>query len=93
MASHPAEENLMLNRLIIFAVALLFLPPIALTLALAGTLVEKRRVALTAGTLGTDSVAFGIWFAFVILMLGALNFVPALTLGPVVEHMNLLVSQ
>ena len=67
--------------------------PIALTLALAGTLVEKRRVALTAGTLGTDSVAFGIWFAFVILMLGALNFVPALTLGPVVEHMNLLVSQ
>jgi len=33
MASHPAEENLMLNRLITFAVALLFLPPIALTLA------------------------------------------------------------
>jgi hypothetical protein len=33
MAGHPAEENLMLNRLIIFAVALLFLPPIALTLA------------------------------------------------------------
>jgi K+-transporting ATPase ATPase A chain len=67
--------------------------PIAVTLALAGTLVEKRRVAQTAGTLDTDSVAFGVWFGFVILMLGALNFVPALTLGPVIEHMNLFVPQ
>ena len=66
--------------------------PIAVTFALAGTLVGKRRVALTAGTLDTDSLAFGLWFAFVIVMLGALNFVPALTLGPIVEHMNLFVS-
>lgn len=67
--------------------------PVALTLALAGTLVEKRRVAQTAGTLDTDSLAFGVWFGFVILMLGALNFIPALTLGPIIEHMNLFVPQ
>ena len=65
----------------------------AVTLALAGTLVEKRRVAQTAGTLDTDSLAFGVWFGFVILMLGALNFIPALTLGPIIEHMNLFVPQ
>jgi K+-transporting ATPase ATPase A chain len=66
---------------------------VAVTLALAGTLVEKRRVAQTAGTLDTDSLAFGVWFGFVILMLGALNFIPALTLGPIIEHMNLFVPQ
>ena len=67
--------------------------PVALTLALAGTVVEKRRVAQTAGTLDTDSMAFGVWFGFVILILGALNFVPALTLGPIIEHMNLFVPK
>ena len=67
--------------------------PVALLLALSGTLVEKRRVAMTAGTLDTDSLAFGVWFGFVILMLGALNFIPALTLGPLIEHVNLFVSR
>jgi potassium-transporting ATPase potassium-binding subunit len=67
--------------------------PVAMLLALSGALVEKRRVALTAGTLDTDSLAFGVWFGFVFLMLGALNFIPALTLGPVIEHMNLFVSR
>ena len=63
--------------------------PAALTLALAGALVEKKRVAETVGTLDTDSLAFGLWFCFVIVMIGALNFLPAFTLGPIIEHMNL----
>ena len=63
--------------------------PAALTLALAGSLVEKRRVAQSIGTLATDSVAFGIWLCFVIVMVGALNFLPALALGPIIEHMSL----
>jgi potassium-transporting ATPase potassium-binding subunit len=63
--------------------------PAALILALAGALVEKKRVAETAGTLATDTMAFGIWFSFVIFIIGALNFLPVFTLGPIIEHMNL----
>jgi K+-transporting ATPase ATPase A chain len=63
--------------------------PAVLLLALAGSIVEKKRVAQSAGTMPTDSLAFGIWLCFVIVMVGALNFLPALTLGPVIEHMNL----
>ena len=63
--------------------------PAALTLALAGVLVEKKHVAQTAGTLATDTLAFGIWFGFVVLIIGALNFLPVFTLGPIIDHMTL----
>lgn len=66
--------------------------PAALILGLAGALVEKKHVAQTAGTLDTDSVAFGLWFCFVIVMIAALNFLPSFTLGPLVEHINLFFS-
>jgi K+-transporting ATPase ATPase A chain len=55
--------------------------PAALVLVLAGSLAEKRKVAQSAGTLATDSVAFGLWLGFVIVMTGALNFLPVFTLG------------
>ncbi len=61
----------------------------ALILALAGSLAEKKKIAVGAGTLSTESVAFGVWFGFVILLIGALNFLPAFTLGPVLEHVML----
>lgn len=64
--------------------------PAALTLCLAGVLAEKKHVAQTAGTLATDTVAFGVWFVFVILIIGALNFLPAFTVGPLTDHMQLL---
>jgi len=63
----------------------------AIILALAATLSRKKKVASGAGTLPTDSFAFGLWFGFVILILGALNFLPAFTLGPIVEHVMLFV--
>jgi len=63
--------------------------PIGLTLALSSLIAKKKRMAENVGTLPTDSVAFGIWFAFVILIIGALNFLPVFTLGPVIEHMLL----
>lgn len=63
--------------------------PVGMTLALAHVLSKKKKVAAGAGTLPTDSIAFGLWFGFVILILGALNFLPAITLGPLVEHMSL----
>jgi potassium-transporting ATPase potassium-binding subunit len=44
------------------------------------------------GTLSTETVAFGLWFCFVIIIIGALNFLPAFTLGPVLEHLFLFYS-
>ncbi|NMB91190.1 MAG: potassium-transporting ATPase subunit KdpA [Chloroflexi bacterium] len=56
------------------------------TLALAGSLVAKKKIPAGAGTLPTHSPLFIFWLVAVVLLVGALNFVPALALGPVVEH-------
>jgi potassium-transporting ATPase potassium-binding subunit len=57
------------------------------TLALAGSLASKRHTPAGAGTLQTTSILFVAWLIAVIMIVGALNFVPALALGPIVEHM------
>lgn len=59
------------------------------TLALAGALVRKKRVPEGAGTLPTDTPLFVGWLIAIVLVVGALNFLPALALGPVVEHLML----
>lgn len=56
-------------------------------LALSGSLVSKQRLPATEGSLGTHTPAFTILLLAVILLLGALAFLPALALGPIVEHM------
>ncbi|TLN22738.1 potassium-transporting ATPase subunit KdpA, partial [bacterium] len=60
---------------------------ILLTLALAGSLAEKKKVPTGAGTLPTSSPLFIGWLILVVLVVGALNFLPALALGPVIEHL------
>lgn len=60
------------------------------TLALAGSLVQKKRVPISAGTLPTHTPLFIGWLIGVVILVGALNFVPALALGPVVEHLIML---
>lgn len=60
-----------------------------LTLALAGSFVTKKKSSPGAGTLSTTSFLFIGWLIVVILMVGALNFLPALALGPIVEHLML----
>jgi K+-transporting ATPase ATPase A chain len=57
------------------------------TLALAGSLAAKKRIPTGAGTLPTTSTLFIGWVILVILLVGALNFLPALALGPVIEHL------
>lgn len=57
------------------------------TLALAGSLVRKKLVPAGEGTLPTHTPLFIFWLIAVILIVGALNFLPALALGPVVEHL------
>jgi K+-transporting ATPase ATPase A chain len=59
------------------------------TLALAGSLVRKKRVPATAGTLPTYTPLFIGWLIAIVLLVGALNFLPALALGPIVEHLLL----
>jgi K+-transporting ATPase ATPase A chain len=60
------------------------------TLALAGSLAAKKRVAAGSGTLPTTSLLFISWLVVIIVLVGALNFVPALALGPVIEHLFMI---
>jgi K+-transporting ATPase ATPase A chain len=57
------------------------------TLALAGSLVRKQRVPASAGTLPTHTPLFIGWLIAIVLIVGALNFLPALALGPIVEQL------
>ncbi|HVW69370.1 MAG TPA: potassium-transporting ATPase subunit KdpA [Steroidobacteraceae bacterium] len=63
--------------------------PIAAVLAVAGSLAAKKRVPVTAGTMLTYGPTFIILLIGTVLLVGALTFVPALALGPVVEHLVL----
>jgi potassium-transporting ATPase potassium-binding subunit len=60
------------------------------TLALAGSLVAKKKTPAGAGTLSTTSFLFIGWLIAIVLIVGALNFVPALALGPVIEHLIMM---
>jgi len=59
------------------------------TLALAGSLVRKKKTPESAGTLPTHTPLFVIWLIAVVILVGALNFLPALALGPIAEHLML----
>jgi potassium-transporting ATPase potassium-binding subunit len=63
--------------------------PIVAILAIAGSLAAKKRVPVTAGTMPTYGPTFVILLIGTVLLVGALTFVPALALGPVVEHLTL----
>jgi K+-transporting ATPase ATPase A chain len=58
-------------------------------LAIAGSLVRKKKIPAGAGTLPTHTPLFVAWLIGVILVVGALSFMPALSLGPIVEHLML----
>jgi K+-transporting ATPase ATPase A chain len=55
-------------------------------LAAAGSLAQKKMVPVSAGTFPTHGALFVGWLVAVILIVGALTFFPALSLGPIVEH-------
>ena len=57
-------------------------------LAIAGSLAAKKRVPLSAGTLPTHDALFVVWLVMVIIIIGALSFLPALALGPIAEHLQ-----
>jgi K+-transporting ATPase ATPase A chain len=59
------------------------------TLAIAGSLVLKKKVPASSGTLETHTPLFILWLIAVVIIFGALSFLPALALGPIVEHLLL----
>ena len=61
-------------------------------LALAGSIVTKKKVPVSAGTLPTHNLLFVLWLVGVVIVIGALTFFPALALGPIVEHLQLYTS-
>jgi K+-transporting ATPase ATPase A chain len=63
------------------------------TLAIAGSLAQKKIVPPGPGTLPTHTVLFVVLLIGTVLLVGALTFVPALALGPIVEHLNLTVAK
>ena len=61
-------------------------------LAMAGALAAKKRIAVTAGTMPTHGPMFITLLIGTVLLVGALNYVPALALGPVIEHLKLFTA-
>lgn len=59
------------------------------TLAIAGSLANKKSIPESPGTFKTNTLLFGLLLAGVILILTALTFFPALALGPIAEHLLL----
>ena len=59
-------------------------------LAMAGSLARKRYVPASGGTLATDTGTFAALLAAVVLIIGALEYFPALSLGPFIEHLKML---
>ena len=58
-------------------------------LALSGALAKKKRIPVSAGTLPTHTPLFVALLVGTIVLVGALTFIPALGLGPIVEHLQL----
>jgi len=67
--------------------------PIVAALAIAGSLASKKRVPVTEGTMPTHGPLFVMLLIGSILLIGVLTYVPALALGPVVEHFMLAAAK
>ncbi|MNY76230.1 Potassium-transporting ATPase A chain [compost metagenome] len=59
-------------------------------LAVAGSLAHKKSSPVSSGTFETDGFLFMFLLIGVILIVGALTFLPALSLGPIIEHFMML---
>lgn len=59
-------------------------------LAVAASLAGKKAIPVSSGTFRTDNSMFTITLIFVVIIIGALTFLPAIALGPVAEHLTML---
>lgn len=85
-AANTPFINVSIGLVMLFA---RFVPMIA-TLAIAGSLVKKKKVAVSAGTLPTHDALFIGLLVFVVILVGALSFFPAIALGPIAEFFQMI---
>ena len=78
--------NFMLGLAMLFSRYWLMIP----VLAIAGSLAAKNTIPVGPGTLPTHTPLFAVLLIITVLMVGALTFVPALALGPIVEHLHMI---
>jgi K+-transporting ATPase ATPase A chain len=64
--------------------------PMIPVLAIAGSIVKKKTIPPSPGTFPTDGILFSVLLIGVIIIVGALTFFPALSLGPIIEHFLML---
>lgn len=62
-------------------------------LAVAGSLAQKKYSPPSSGTFETDTALFGMLLIGIIVIVGALTFLPALSLGPIIEHLMMIKGQ
>ncbi|MEN9657318.1 MAG: hypothetical protein RL571_783 [Pseudomonadota bacterium] len=86
LSANTPFYNVMLGIAMWFGRFLIIVP----VLAMAGSLAAKKRLAVTGGTLPTHGPLFVVLLVGTVLLVGALNYVPALALGPVVEHLQMI---
>jgi K+-transporting ATPase ATPase A chain len=86
LSANTPFYNAMLGLAMLFSRYWLAVP----VLAIAGSLAAKKKVPVGLGTLPTHTPLFVALLIGVVLMVGALTFVPALALGPVVEHLQMI---
>lgn len=78
-------DNMFVNLALGISMLFARFMPIIGTLAIGGSLASKKRIATTAGTLSTTNGMFIFLLIFVVILIGALSFFPALALGPIGE--------
>jgi len=81
--------NTTLGLTMLFGRFFMIIPP----LAIAGSLSRKKHVPVSLGTFPVTTPLFGVLLVGVILIVGALTFFPALSLGPIVEHFLMMNGQ
>ncbi|NOT84718.1 MAG: potassium-transporting ATPase subunit KdpA [Methylococcaceae bacterium] len=86
LSANSLFYNVALGFIMLFGRFGIILP----VLAIAGSLAAKKSVPITVGTLPTHTPLFVVLLIATILLVGALTFVPALALGPIVEHLQML---
>ena len=84
------DNNTFWNVLTGFVLILGRFLPIIGPVAIAGLLASKKYIPESAGTLKTDTLTFGFMTFVVIVIIAALAFFPALTLGPLAEYFTLI---
>lgn len=86
LSANTPFYNLLLGFAMLFARYWLAVP----VLAIAGSLAAKKIVPASSGTLPTHTPLFVLLLIGTVLLVGALTFIPALALGPVVEHLRMI---